>query len=154
VHHFDTSENDARTSELLEAEHWPCSSLDGSMILLDDVVEILALSDHNVRAVLPVVILDASFVRAALVDVGNTRKEIVLDRARKEPTCGATIAFGSKQEIYGVSLLIYRTIQIAILTVKLDVCFVHAPTSSDRAEAAFTFSPSERFLWFCRNKER
>jgi hypothetical protein len=81
VHHFDTSENDARTSELLEAEHWPRSSLDGSMILLNDVVEILALSDHNVRAVLSVVILDSSLVRATLIDGGIGDTKIVFNGA-------------------------------------------------------------------------
>jgi hypothetical protein len=146
VHDFNSTENDTCTSKIFEAKHWSRSSFDGSMILLDNVIEILALSDHHLCAVLPIVIFESGLVRSALVDVGDTRKEIVLDRARKKSTCGTTISFGGEKEIYGVSLLIHRTIQIAILTANLDVRFVHAPTFADCADATFALSPSERFL--------
>ena len=146
MHDFNSSEDDTCTSEIFESEHRPRSSFDRSMILLNDVVEILALSDHNLRAILPIVILKSGFICAALIDVGDPRKEIVLDRAREEPARSATITFGGEQEIHGVALLIYRTIQIAILTPDFDVGLVHTPAFSDCADATFALSPSERFL--------
>jgi hypothetical protein len=48
-------------------------ALDRAMVLLDNVVEVFALSDHHRRAVLPIVVLDSGVVRAALVDVVLSR---------------------------------------------------------------------------------
>jgi hypothetical protein len=33
--------------ERLEAEHWPCNSLDKAMILLDNIIEIFGLNDTD-----------------------------------------------------------------------------------------------------------
>ena len=37
--------------ERLEAEHWPCGSLDEAMILFDDIIEIYVTSTRQDRAV-------------------------------------------------------------------------------------------------------
>jgi hypothetical protein len=124
VHRFDSSENDARTSEIFEAEYRPGFSFNGSMILLHDVIEKFALPDQHRRAMLPIVILDPGFVRAALINVGDSRKAIVLDGAREEASCSTAIAFGGEQEIHGAALLIYRAIPVPILAANLDVRFV------------------------------
>ena len=146
MHDFDAGKNDARTSEFFEALDRSSFSLDGSMILLDNVIEILALPDHDLRAVLPIVILDPGFVGAALVDVGDPGKPVILDGAREESTCGTTIAFGGEQEINGVSLFIHRAVPIAILAANLDVRLVHAPALADRAPTALALSFPESFL--------
>jgi hypothetical protein len=41
VHQLDATQDDARTVEVLEPEHWPGSTFNGPMVLLDDVVQIL-----------------------------------------------------------------------------------------------------------------
>jgi hypothetical protein len=104
VHEFDASENGARTSEAFEADDRSGFSFDGSMVLLDDVVEILTLSDRHVRTILPIEVLDARLVRPAFIDVRNARKAIVFDGAREEPPCGATITFCREIPILSANL--------------------------------------------------
>jgi hypothetical protein len=84
------------------------------MVLLDNVVEVFALPDHDLGAVLPIVVLDSRVVRTALVDVDDLGKAVVLDGAREEPNCGATITFAGEQEVDGVPLLINRAIPIRL----------------------------------------
>ena len=48
------------------------------MVLLDNVVEVFALADHDLGAMLPIVVLDSGVVRAALVDVDDLGKAVVL----------------------------------------------------------------------------
>jgi 3-hydroxy-3-methylglutaryl CoA synthase len=59
VHKLDGTQNDSRTTEVLEALYRACDALDRAMVLLDDVVEVFALSDHDLGAMLPIVGLDA-----------------------------------------------------------------------------------------------
>jgi hypothetical protein len=69
VHELDATQNDSRTAEVLEALYRACDALDRAMVLLDYVVEVFALSDHDLDALLPIVVPDSGVVRAALVDV-------------------------------------------------------------------------------------
>src|SRR5450755_2621198 len=97
------------------------------MVLLDNVVEVFALSDHDLGAVLPIVVLDSGVVRAALVDVDDLGKAVVLDGAREEALRRTTIAFGGQQEVDGVPLLINRAIPIPVIAADLDVRLVQSP---------------------------
>ena len=81
------------------------------MVLLDNVVEVFALSDHDLGAMLPIVVLDSGVVRAALVDVDDLGKAVV-HGAREEPPCRTTIAFGGQQEVDRVALFIHGTIPV------------------------------------------
>ena len=116
------------------------------MVLLDNVVEVFALSDHDLGALLPIVVLDSGVVRAALVDVDDLGKAVVLDGAREEAPCRTTITFGGQQEVDGVPLLINRAIPIPVLAADLDVRLVQAPTLADRADAPFALPFTEGFL--------
>src|SRR5450631_837795 len=91
------------------------------MVLLDNVVEVFALSDHDLGALLPIVVLDSGVVRAALVDVDDLGKAVVLDGAREEAPRRTTIAFGGEQEVDGVPLLINRAIPIPVLAADLEI---------------------------------
>src|ERR1019366_2061054 len=137
VHKLDATQNDPRTTEVLEALYRARDAFDRAMVLLDNVVEVFALSDHDLGALLPIVVLDSGVVRAALVDVDDLGKAVVLDGARKEALRGTTIAFGGQQEVDGVPLLINRAIPIPVLAADLDVRFVQSPAFADRAGAAF-----------------
>src|SRR5450755_3181493 len=79
VHELDATQNDSRTTEVLEALYRACDALDRAMVLLDNVVEVFALSDHDLGALLPIVVLDSGVVRAALVDVDDLGKAVVLE---------------------------------------------------------------------------
>ena len=50
VHGLDTGQQNARTTERLEAEHGAGNAFDGAMVLLHDVVQILHLAQFNWRA--------------------------------------------------------------------------------------------------------
>src|ERR1019366_4891550 len=120
VHKLDATQNDPRTTKVLEALYRACDALDRAMVLLDNVVEVFALSDHDLGALLPIVVLDPRVVCAALVDVDDLGKAVVLDGAREEALRRTTIAFGGQQEVDGVPLLITRGIPIPVLPADLD----------------------------------
>lgn len=50
VHGLDAGRQSASAMEGLAAEHWPDDTLDGTMVLLDDIVQILHLAQLNRRA--------------------------------------------------------------------------------------------------------
>src|SRR5688572_25248892 len=47
VDHLNPTKDDASTGNGLKAEHWPHSPLDGTVILLNAVVEVASLSDPD-----------------------------------------------------------------------------------------------------------
>jgi hypothetical protein len=68
VHQFNAGEGHSRGPEGFEPQHRSCLSLDGSVILLDDVVEVFDLAYLNTSLGLGVVTLDRRRVGTALVD--------------------------------------------------------------------------------------
>ena len=112
VHDFDTAENDARATEVFEPLYRARDALDRAVVLFDDVVQVLALPNRDLGAMLRIVVTDPSRVSAALVDVDDLGKAVVLDGAREEAPCRTTITFGGQQEVDGVPLLINRAIPI------------------------------------------
>jgi hypothetical protein len=55
VHHLNAGKEDACAAKDLEPEHWPNDPFDCPMILLDDIVEVLALAQLDVAVMLGVV---------------------------------------------------------------------------------------------------
>jgi hypothetical protein len=47
VHEFDSGQKDAGTAKILEAEHRPGSAFNGTVVLLDVVVQVLDLAHDN-----------------------------------------------------------------------------------------------------------
>jgi hypothetical protein len=117
-----------------------------SLLLLDDVVQVLALPNHEFGAVLGIVIPDPGLVRSALVDVDDLGNTVVLDRAREEPPCRTTIAFGGQQEVDRVALFIHGTIPVTIFPADLDIGFVQAPTLADGTDTSFALPFTKGFL--------
>jgi hypothetical protein len=68
VNCLNTVQQNARTTKRLEAEHGPDDALDGSMVLLDDVVQILHLPQFYRRTGIFLNGVDGSGVGATLVD--------------------------------------------------------------------------------------
>ena len=63
VHKLDATQNDSRTMKVLEALYRARDALDRTVILLDDVVQVLALPNHDFGAVLRIVFPDPGIVR-------------------------------------------------------------------------------------------
>jgi len=68
VHRFDPSDDNMGTVEPFESEHGPNDAFVRPVILLDDVVEILALAQLDIGAMISIVTSNGGDVGAALVD--------------------------------------------------------------------------------------
>jgi hypothetical protein len=100
----------------------------GSIVLLDDVVEILRLAHLYGQTAVGLNAHNGGRVGAALVD-GSI----------EEFSCCGVIALGSQQEIDGGAALVDRAIPVLSLASDLDVGLVHSPALSDGSLA-----PAER----------
>lgn len=67
MHDFDAAENNARTPEALETHHRTDYAFDGTVILLDDVVQVLVLSDLDRGGPLGIERFECRQIGAALV---------------------------------------------------------------------------------------
>jgi hypothetical protein len=67
VHQLDPSERHGRGPEGLEPQHWSHRSLEGSMILLNNVAEIFDLTDLDARFGLSVVTFESRRAGADLI---------------------------------------------------------------------------------------
>jgi len=116
------------------------------MVLLDNVVEVFALPNHDFGAVLGIRLTDPGLVRSALIDVDDLGNTVVLYGTLEKPAGSVTISFGAEQEVDGVSLLVDGTIPISVLATDLDVRIVQAPSLADRADAPFALQFTEGSL--------
>jgi hypothetical protein len=85
------------------------------MILLDNVVEILHLSDGDVRAVLFVIALDRGFIGVAAVNGNRLREPVAADRLLQKPQRRLCVPMFGEQKVNGLAVFVYRPIQIAPL---------------------------------------
>jgi TetR/AcrR family transcriptional regulator, transcriptional repressor for nem operon len=85
VHLLDPGERHGGTPEGLEPQHRSHQSLDGSVILLNNVVEIFDLTDLGASFVLGVTTFDRRCVGAALVDRDLLGRTIMPDRLAQKP---------------------------------------------------------------------
>ena len=112
VHDLDAAEDDACATERLESKHRSGDAFDRPVVLLNDVVEVLALPNRYRRVMLDIITFDAGGVGAALVDREGCGKRVVPDGTSEKPLCRSPIAFGGEQEVDGVARFIDRAIQI------------------------------------------
>lgn len=84
MHSLNTSQQNTRATKRLKAEHGPDDALDGLMNLLDDVVQILHLTQFNRRAGIGLNTFDDSGVGTTLVNGGLVGQAVLTDaRSRK-----------------------------------------------------------------------
>src|ERR1700744_6470553 len=98
------------------------------MILLDDVVQVFALSQRNARSVVFVVADDRRGVGAALVDGDRLRFAVLIDCSLEKTACSGLIAMSGKQEVNCVTIAVNGTVEIAPAAADLDVSLIHSPT--------------------------
>jgi hypothetical protein len=102
MHGLDATDNDACGPKILEPEHWPRSTFDGPVILLDDVVQVVALTDPDRRLAPRVHGVQGSQIGAAFVHGDRLRRTVLGDRFLEVATRGGFLAVGSQQEVDGV----------------------------------------------------
>ena len=90
--------------EILEPEHRPAQTLNCSVVLLYDIVEVLALANFNPFAVVSVVLLDGCSVGATFIDIESLPQErsecfgyqarltIMTNRFGEKPQCSLICA--------------------------------------------------------------
>jgi hypothetical protein len=112
VHEFNAGKDDARTAESLESHHRSDDAFDSAVILLDDVVQILALADLDRCRPLGVKRFERSQIDAALVHGDRFGLAVLADRLLEVATRSHLVTMGTQQEIDGVALLVDGAVQV------------------------------------------
>jgi hypothetical protein len=123
VNRLNTGQQNACATKRLEAEHGPDDALDGSIVLLYDVVQRLHLPQVDRRAGIFLNGVDGSGVGATLVDGDLVRQAVLADGAFQEAArCGQMRLAGRWCKLMGeaknalfLSLLIKRRARHSIL---------------------------------------
>ena len=131
VHGLDSGDRPARGWIALESQHRLADPFDEPMILLDDVVEVLALSvkDGDWKLIVVDRLCDGHFRRRSLVRRDHARHPVVTgcQCLSQETLRGVLVAKLRYQEINGFTVGIDRSIQIVVDAVYLQVGFIHSP---------------------------
>ncbi len=107
MHQLNAAEQNASTSEILEAYHRPRPAFDRTMILLHDIVQLLRLM--NLDGLLPVGanVLERGQIGAAFVDGYCPGLAVLPDRLLEVPACRNLVPMGAQHEIDGVAVLVH-----------------------------------------------
>ena len=65
--------------KVFEAQHRSREPFDASVVLLDDVVQVFALTDLDTCLMLSIQLFQANFVRTTLIDIHQTRFTVFID---------------------------------------------------------------------------
>ena len=137
VSQFDSGDGNGCCCDGLEAVHGPASSLDGPMVLLDFIVELLAGSDldlapeESLTAQQP----EGSPARDVAVecDLPGTAAEVGGHGFAKEGLSGGNTPVGAEQEIDRLALPIDRAILVKPFPTNLDLRFIDPPGTASRS---------------------
>jgi hypothetical protein len=132
VHQFDAAQNDARAVEILEPEHRSDSAFDGPMVLLDDVVQILDLTNLDGRLALGIHRVKRSQIGATFVDGYRLGRAVLTDCLFEEAPGSSLVPLGPEQKIDGVARLIRCPVKILPRALNLDIGFINPPALADR----------------------
>ena len=96
---LDSGDDDSSAPKGIESEHRSRNPLDGTVILFDDVVEVLVLTHHDINASVGLGAFNGGRVGAALVDGDLLRQIVQIDGPlQKAPRC-SQIPLGSEKEV-------------------------------------------------------
>ena len=109
VHQFDTGQHISSRAKGFIVEHRLGNVLDGTMILLDDIVEILDLT--NLDRCVPVIIdpIYSSFIGPTFVHRDLLRISVMAHRFFEEPVGCCLIALCRQEKVDGFAFLINST---------------------------------------------
>jgi hypothetical protein len=147
THHMDqldTTQDHAGTVSGLEAEHRSHAAFDGAVILLDAVIEILALPDLDRLQLAPRSVLKPALgttrqngfpIRLAAVDDDPLGLAMPLERFAQKPFGSSEIAPLAEPELNRVAVAVDRPVKVHPATSDLDVSFIHVPFPADASFA-------------------
>lgn len=110
MHELDAGEKDVGAAKILEAQHRSGSTFDGTVVLLDNVVQVLDLAHHDPLPWSGVHVFESRHIRAAFIDCQFLRCAIPLDRMFEETACRSLVAMRPQQEIDGVACIVDRSV--------------------------------------------
>ncbi len=115
--------------EVLESEHRLGDSLDQPVILLDNVVQILALPNGNPSVFIDIVLSDRSRVCSALVNVDQAWFAIISDGLSQIPQGRLLVTLGGQQEVDRFTVAIHGAVVVFPLALDLQVGLIQAPAT-------------------------
>ena len=134
---FDARDRNCRIGKRLEAFHRSASPLDRSMVLLNDVVQVLGTpnSDSAPSRVLALQESQRPVARYMAIECDLARSSIRMqgERPPKERLRSGDASIRSQHEVYAAPLFVHSTGQIVPLALDRDVSLVNAPGTTDRA---------------------
>jgi len=135
MHELHASKRDCRTRRRLESKHWAHASLDATMVLFDDVIEVATLSNRNARHVVLasrfVGAFDRRVVRRAAIDRDGTGALMLMNRSPEKALRGRCITPLAEVEVNRMSGLIHGAVLIHPRAAHADISFVHSPVGTD-----------------------
>ena len=102
VHQFDADKGGLRRVKRFESEHGPGDPLHPAMVLFDDVIEILDLTNLDGGAVLVIVALDRGFIGRTPIDGDLLRYTMTADRLGEKPLGCLLVTLLREEEINGL----------------------------------------------------
>jgi hypothetical protein len=142
MHQFNATQSATDRVEGFEAEHRSNHALDGPMVLLDKIIQVLALADLDFVAAFFLECIESRGIGAgaALIDGHFDWKAVLAHGFPEKAQSGLFVAVGSEQEVDGLTLLVDGTVQVCPLDLDFDIRFIHAPARADQAFLAFAES--------------
>jgi hypothetical protein len=133
---FDASDRDGGGVEILESEHRTGPCLHASMVLLDQVVQILRRSQLCALPALPVTrhLAHGTMRRRIAIQRNGTRRLALRSFGPPKEGLGrCDVAVLAQHKVDAPATSIDRPIQVRPFAADLDVRFIDAPRASDRA---------------------
>jgi hypothetical protein len=131
VHEFDRGQCILSRPEGFKVEHRFGYALDGAMILLHDVVEILDLADDDLNFSSVIDLVDHRLVRTAFVHRDFFRIADFLYCLVEKPFGGIFVPLCRQEKIDRVAFLVDSAVQIFPDAFDLDSRFIHPPATTD-----------------------
>ena len=127
------------SSKVLEAEHRSEPQLDRSVILLDQIVDVLGRPDLALisRGMFAESLLGRAMRSLIAVECDLMRQSaLASESAPEERLGGGDVSFGAQQEIDGLSLFVDGAVEIGPAASDFDVGLIDAPGPAHRAREA------------------
>ena len=136
VHECEPDEGVVGCVERFEPQQGSSDPFDGSMILLDAVVDVFHLPDDDVGPMRLIVAFDRGFIGVTPINGARLRDPVPADGLLEKPSRGRLVSVFREQQVNGLPVRIYRTIPVPPLAFDADVRFIHPPADLDGPPAA------------------
>src|SRR5450830_714809 len=133
VHKFNAGQNISGSTKRLESKHRTCHTLDRTMVLLNNVIEIFDLPYNNAQSLVFDDLINRCFICTALIHGDLSWLAIEKHGFVEEAHGRCLVTLGAQQEIDGLSFFVDGAIEVFPLPVDLDLGLIHPPAATDRA---------------------